>query len=65
MRYNDAEHIANWDYGNDGKNHPDEHAQKVFCYQEGVDRVFEYVESIHAYPKLMAELKWAVERGII
>lgn len=34
-------------------------------YQEGVDRVLEYVESTHSYPKLMAELKWAIEGGII
>lgn len=34
-------------------------------YREGVDRVLEYIESIHAYPKLMSELKWAIEEGII
>ena len=34
-------------------------------YREGVDRVLEYIESIHAYPKLISELKWAIEEGII
>lgn len=34
-------------------------------YQQGVDRVLEYIESIHAYPKLLAELKWAIDEGII
>lgn len=34
-------------------------------YREGVDRVLKYIESIHAYPKLVAELKWAIEEGII
>lgn len=35
------------------------------AYREGVDRVLQYVESIHAYPELMAELRWAIEEGII
>lgn len=34
-------------------------------YREGVDCVVEYIESIHAYPKLVAELRWAIEEGII
>lgn len=34
-------------------------------YREGVDRVLEYIKSIHAYPKLVAELTWAIEEGII
>lgn len=34
-------------------------------YREGVDRVLEYVESTHAYPKLLDELKWAINEGII
>ena len=34
-------------------------------YREGVDRVLEYVDSINAYPKLIAELKWAIDEGII
>jgi len=42
-----------------------EGTEEIEGYREGVDRVLEYVESIHAYPKLMAELKWAIERGII
>lgn len=38
---------------------------EVEGYQEGVNRVREYIESIHAYPKLVAELKWAIDEGII
>lgn len=34
-------------------------------YQEGVDRVLEYIESIHAYPLLVSELRWAIDGGII
>lgn len=34
-------------------------------YKDGVDRVREYIESINAYPKLVAELKWAIDEGII
>ena len=34
-------------------------------YQEGVDRVLEYIEATYSYPKLYAELKWAIEEGII
>lgn len=34
-------------------------------YREGVDRVLEYIESTYSYPKLYAELKWAIEEGII
>ena len=34
-------------------------------YQEGVARVLAYIESIHAYPKLLDELKWAIKEGII
>lgn len=34
-------------------------------YREGVGRVLEYVEAIHASPKLVAELKWAIDEGII
>jgi hypothetical protein len=34
-------------------------------YREGVNRVLEYVESINAYPKLIAELRWAIQEGII
>lgn len=37
----------------------------IMSYREGVDRVLEYVESIHAYPRLVAELKWAIDEGII
>lgn len=38
---------------------------EVEGYQEGVDRVLEYIESTYSYPKLYAELKWAIEEGII
>lgn len=42
-----------------------EYAAEVFGYCEGVDRVLEYIESIHAYPKLLSELRWAIKEGII
>lgn len=42
-----------------------EDADEIQGYVEGVDRVLEYIESIHAYPKLMDELKWAIKEGII
>lgn len=42
-----------------------EYAAVIGGYREGVDRVLEYVEAIHAYPKLVAELKWAIDEGII
>ena len=38
---------------------------EIAGYREGVDRVLEYIEAIHAYPKLVAELKWAINEGII
>lgn len=34
-------------------------------YREGVNRVMGYIDSIRAYPKLTAELKWAIQEGII
>ena len=36
-------------------------------YREGVDRVIEYMTSTHGplIPRLTAELKWAIEEGII
>lgn len=40
-------------------------SQAILCYRMGVDRVVEYVESINAYPKLIVELKWAIEQGLI
>ncbi len=43
----------------------DNFSGSAFGYREGVDRVLKYIESIHAYPKLVAELKWAIEEGII
>lgn len=33
-------------------------------YQEGVDRVLTYIESINVYPKLVSELKWAIDEGL-
>ena len=42
-----------------------EYAAELGGYREGVDRVLEYIEAIHAYPKLVAELKWAINEGII
>lgn len=38
---------------------------RIDGYRYGVERVLQYIESIHAYPKLMAELKWAIDEGII
>lgn len=34
-------------------------------YQEGVDRVLEYIVSTHGYPNLVSELHWAIREGII
>lgn len=34
-------------------------------YQEGVDRVLEYIVSIHRYDGLVKELHWAIREGII
>ena len=34
-------------------------------YYRGVDRVLEYVRSIHAYPVLVEELEWAKGQGIL
>lgn len=36
-----------------------------YGYREGVDRVLTYIESINRYPALVAELKWAINEGII
>lgn len=38
---------------------------RLASYQEGVERVLAYIDSIHAYPKLLDELKWAIKEGII
>ena len=38
---------------------------RILGYREGVDRVLEYVEAIHAYPVLVEELRWAINEGII
>ena len=50
---------------NDGSGHGYEHSAELGGYREGVDRVLEYIEAIHAYPVLVAELKWAINEGII
>lgn len=42
-----------------------EGTEELDGYREGVDRVVTYIESIHAYPKLITELRWAVNEGII
>lgn len=34
-------------------------------YREGVDRVLKYIASTYAYPKLSAELLWAIKKGLI
>lgn len=34
-------------------------------YRDGIDAVLTYIESIHAYPKLLGELEWAIREGII
>lgn len=60
-RYNDD--IYTPDFGGDFDDQMQ--AQSVYAYRDGVDRVLEYVESIHAYPNLIAELKWAIDEGII
>lgn len=39
--------------------------QAVLSYREGVDRVLEYLTSTHIYPRLIAELNWAIKEGII
>ena len=42
-----------------------EGTETIEGYQEGVERVFEYITSINAYPKLVAELAWAIRTGVI
>lgn len=37
----------------------------VLSYREGVDRVLEYIVSIHRYEGLVKELHWAIREGII
>lgn len=39
--------------------------ERETSYREGVRRVLTYIESIHAYPKLVSELRWAIDGGII
>lgn len=42
-----------------------EGVEEIDGYRDGVDRVLEYIESIHAYPLLTEELEWAIREGII
>lgn len=44
---------------------PPTETHEVDGYREGVDRVLEYIESTYSYPKLMGELKWAIDLGLI
>lgn len=37
----------------------------VISYREGVDEVLTYIQSIHRYDTLLAELRWAIKEGII
>lgn len=62
-RYNDEPHCTDFDF--DGDFDDQMHDQKIVGYQDGVARVLRYIESINAYPKLVGELKWAIEEGII
>lgn len=39
--------------------------QAVLSYRDGVERVLEYVSSIHGYPVLINEIRWAIKEGII
>lgn len=58
-RYNDEQ----WDMEGDFDDMLRDMA--VMCYREGVDRVLTYIESIHRYDTLLAELRWAIKEGII
>lgn len=42
-----------------------EGTEEIQGYREGVDRVLTYIESIHRYDTLLAELRWAIKEGII
>lgn len=42
-----------------------EGTETIEGYQEGVDRVLEYIESIHRYDGLVNELRWAIKEGVI
>ena len=39
--------------------------QGVLSYREGVDEVLTYIQSIHRYDTLLAELRWAIKEGIL
>lgn len=58
-RYNDEQ----WDMEGDFDDMLRDMA--VLSYREGVDRVLEYIVSIHRYDGLVKELHWAVREGII
>lgn len=58
-RYNDEQ----WDMEGDFDDMLRDMA--VISYREGVDRVLEYIVSIHRYEGLVKELHWAIREGII
>lgn len=60
-RYNEELRVEDFDGDFDDQMHD----QAIVHYREGVDRVVEYVKSTWAYPKLDAELRWAIAEGII
>lgn len=56
----------NHDDGDELGDHDDQLAFACLSgYREGVERVIEYVASIHAHPRLVDELRWAIKEGII
>lgn len=42
-----------------------EETEAIEGYRDGVDRVVEYIVSIHRYDGLVNELRWAIHEGII
>lgn len=42
-----------------------EGTEEIEGYREGVDRVLEYIVSIHRYDGLVKELHWAIREAII
>lgn len=58
-RYNDEQ----WDMEGDFDDMLRDMA--VLSYREAVDRVLEYIVSIHRYEGLVKELHWAIREGII
>lgn len=58
-RYNDEQ----WDMEGDFDDMLRDMA--VLSYREGVDRVLEYIVSIHRYEGLVKELHWAIREDIL